>query len=119
MITTDTQLSALVTDWDKIESQTVGTGIKRQMVVGQNIMVCRFTFDPFVVTPEHTHPHEQVTRPAADHLVSGQSPAHLDGHLARARGPADRSREPRLARRRPACGNLARARHRRRCIQAV
>ena len=61
MITTDTQLSALVTDWDKIESQTVGTGIKRQMVVGQNIMVCRFTFDPFVVTPEHTHPHEQVT----------------------------------------------------------
>ena len=61
MITTDTQLSALVTDWDKIEWQTVGTGIKRQMVVGQIIMVCRFTFDPFVVTPEHTHPHEQVT----------------------------------------------------------
>ena len=61
MITTETQLAALVTDWSRIESQTVGKGIKRQMVVGQNIMVCRFTFDPFVVTPEHTHPHEQVT----------------------------------------------------------
>ena len=61
MITTDTQLAALVTDWDKVESKIVSEGIRRQMVIGQKIMVCRFTFDPFVVTPEHTHPHEQVT----------------------------------------------------------
>ena|SRR5258708_39506104 len=61
MITHETQLEALVTDWDRVESRVVDKGIKRQMVVGQNIMVCRFTFDPFVVTDEHTHPHEQVT----------------------------------------------------------
>jgi len=61
MITQEKTFTALVTDWDKVESQVVGKGIKRQMVIGQKIMVCRFTFDPFVVTPEHTHPHEQVT----------------------------------------------------------
>jgi unsaturated pyranuronate lyase len=61
MITTDTQTAALVTDWDKVPAVQTAEGIKRQMVVGKNIMVCRFTFDPFVVTAEHTHPHEQVT----------------------------------------------------------
>ncbi|MGH9821131.1 MAG: cupin domain-containing protein [Pyrinomonadaceae bacterium] len=61
MITEKTQHAALVTDWEKIESSTVDIGIKRQMIVGTNIMVCRFTFDPFVVTDQHTHPHEQVT----------------------------------------------------------
>ncbi|HYJ91940.1 MAG TPA: cupin domain-containing protein, partial [Pyrinomonadaceae bacterium] len=24
-------------------------------------MMVRFTFEPFLVTPEHTHPHEQMT----------------------------------------------------------
>ena len=61
MITTDTQQAALVTNWDMVDVQTIDTGIRRQMIVGENIMMCRFTFDPFVVTPEHTHPHEQVT----------------------------------------------------------
>ncbi len=61
MITTNTQLAALVTNWDNVESQIVSEGIRRQMVIGQNIMICRFTFAPFVVTPEHTHPHEQAT----------------------------------------------------------
>jgi len=53
--------SALVTDWNSIESESPAPGIRRQMVIGKNIMICRFTFEPFVVTPEHTHPHEQVT----------------------------------------------------------
>ena len=52
---------ALVTDWDKIAVEEPSPGIKRQMVVGQNVMMCRFTFEPFLVTPEHTHPHEQMT----------------------------------------------------------
>jgi quercetin dioxygenase-like cupin family protein len=60
-INQETQLAALVTDWSQIESTQVADGIKRQMVVGQNVMICRFTFDPFVVTAEHTHPHEQMT----------------------------------------------------------
>jgi quercetin dioxygenase-like cupin family protein len=61
MIAEDTQISALVTDWSKISVEKTAPGIERQMVVGQNVMICRFRFAPFVVTPEHTHPHEQMT----------------------------------------------------------
>ena len=61
MIDHNTQASALVTNWDLVETERTAPGIQRQMVVGQNVMICRFTFDPFVVTPEHTHPHEQMT----------------------------------------------------------
>jgi quercetin dioxygenase-like cupin family protein len=55
------KLQALVTDWDSIPVEKTAKGIERQMVVGQNIMICRFKFVPFLVTPEHTHPHEQMT----------------------------------------------------------
>ena len=61
MLSGEIQTDALVTDWTKVPVDQVADGIKRQMVVGQNVMVCRFTFDPFLVTPEHTHPHEQMT----------------------------------------------------------
>ena len=61
MIDHNTQASAFVTNWDRVEMEQTAPGIQRQMVVGQNVMICRFTFDPFVVTPEHTHPHEQMT----------------------------------------------------------
>lgn len=58
---TTTQKQALVTDWDKVKVEHPAAGIRRQMVVGQNVMMVRFTFEPFLVTPEHTHPHEQMT----------------------------------------------------------
>jgi quercetin dioxygenase-like cupin family protein len=61
MIAEETQISALITDWNKIPVEQTATGIERQMVVGQNVMMCRFRFAPFVVTPEHAHPHEQMT----------------------------------------------------------
>ncbi len=61
MISNATQISALVTDWDTIPVEQLSEGIERQMVVGQSIMVCRLRFAPFVVTPEHSHPHEQMT----------------------------------------------------------
>lgn len=61
MMSQELKKSALVTEWDKIEAVQTAEGIKRQMVVGENVMMCRFTFDPFVVTDEHTHPHEQMT----------------------------------------------------------
>lgn len=61
MIIDETLPSALVTDWSRIPAVQTAPGIKRQMVVGQNIMICRFTFDAFVVTDEHTHHHEQMT----------------------------------------------------------
>ena len=61
MITEVTQISALITDWNKIPVEQTDEGIERQMVVGQNVMVCRFRFAPRVVTPAHSHPHEQMT----------------------------------------------------------
>ncbi len=61
MISQETGISALVTDWTKVAIEQPAPGIKRQMVVGKNLMMCRFTFDPFLVTAEHTHPHEQMT----------------------------------------------------------
>ena len=57
----ETTQTALITDWSKIPIENVSEGIQRQMVVGKNVMMCRFRFAPFLVTPEHTHPHEQMT----------------------------------------------------------
>lgn len=54
-------VEALITDWTKIPVEQTAPGIERQMVVGQNVMLCRFRFQPFVVTAEHSHPHEQMT----------------------------------------------------------
>ena len=31
------------------------------MVIGERFMIVRFRFVPFLVTPEHTHPHEQMS----------------------------------------------------------
>lgn len=61
MLTETTQTKALVTDWEKIPVEQTAEGIERQMVVGRNVMMCRFRFAPFLVTPEHSHPHEQMT----------------------------------------------------------
>lgn len=55
------QTGALITDWNKISVEHPAPGIERQMVVGENVMMCRFRFAPFVVTAEHSHPHEQMT----------------------------------------------------------
>src|SRR5437764_8268269 len=48
-------------NWSTIPVESPAEGIERQMVVGQNLMICRFRFAPFLVTPEHTHPHEQMS----------------------------------------------------------
>lgn len=61
MIAETPQIEALITDWSKIPVEQTAPGIERQMVVGQNVMMCRFRFAPHVVTAEHSHPHEQMT----------------------------------------------------------
>jgi quercetin dioxygenase-like cupin family protein len=61
MIGEAAKIEALVTDWKTIPVEVIGEGIERQMVVGQNIMICRLKFEPFVITPEHSHVHEQMT----------------------------------------------------------
>ena len=83
-------ITALVTDWDTIPVDHPSPGIARQMVVGENIMICRFRFDAFLVTPEHTHPHEQMTLviqgnvrffiEGEEHIVSPGNVLHFPPH---------------------------------------
>lgn len=48
-------------NWDTIPSEQVAEGIQRQMIVGEKLMMCRLKIQPRVVTPVHTHEHEQMT----------------------------------------------------------
>ena len=48
-------------NWSNIPVEQMADGIERQMFVGDRMMICRFRFKPFLVTPEHDHPHEQMT----------------------------------------------------------
>ena len=48
-------------DWETVPIERLDGGVARQMIVGENLMVCRLVFAPHVVTPAHDHPHEQIT----------------------------------------------------------
>lgn len=49
------------TNWANIPVERLEEGIERQMVVGENLMLCRLRFAPHVTSPAHEHPHEQIT----------------------------------------------------------
>jgi quercetin dioxygenase-like cupin family protein len=61
-------------NWADIPVEHPAEGIERQMVVGERIMIVRFRFVPFLVTPEHTHPHEQMSL-----VVSGRVRFFIEG----------------------------------------
>lgn len=61
-------------NWANIPVEHPAEGIERQMVVGERIMLVRFRFKPFLVTPEHTHPHEQMSL-----VVSGRVRFFIEG----------------------------------------
>jgi quercetin dioxygenase-like cupin family protein len=48
-------------DWEGIPVEEVGEGIKRQLIVGERLMLCRLLIAPHTVTTPHEHPHEQIT----------------------------------------------------------
>jgi quercetin dioxygenase-like cupin family protein len=48
-------------NWSKIPFEQISEEIERQLIVGEKLMICQLRFAPFVVTPEHNHPHEQMT----------------------------------------------------------
>ena len=48
-------------NWANIPFEKIAEGIERQMIIGENLMICRLRFAPFTVTQEHDHPHEQMT----------------------------------------------------------
>jgi len=78
-------------NWNTIPAERVGDGIERQMVVGDKLMVCRLTIQPRVVTPVHSHVHEQVTMvergrvlyivDGVERVVSAGDVLHFPAHL--------------------------------------
>jgi len=58
---TKTTIAPQFLNWENIPFEKIAEGIERQMIVGENLMICRLRFAAFVVTPEHDHPHEQMT----------------------------------------------------------
>jgi quercetin dioxygenase-like cupin family protein len=69
--------------WSTIPVEKLQDGIERQMLVGEQLMICRLRFPPFVVTPEHDHPHEQMTI-----VESGKVRFFIEG-VERIAGPGD------------------------------
>ena len=61
-------------NWSSIPIEYPATGIERQLVVGQQVMICRFRFAPQLVTPQHSHPHEQMSI-----VVSGRVRFFVEG----------------------------------------
>jgi len=53
------KIQPLHTNWTSIPVERLEEGIERQMIVGENVMICRLRLAPNVVTPAHDHPHEQ------------------------------------------------------------
>jgi quercetin dioxygenase-like cupin family protein len=47
--------------WETVAFEQLAEGIERQMVWGEQLMICRLHFAPGVVTAVHSHPHEQIT----------------------------------------------------------
>jgi quercetin dioxygenase-like cupin family protein len=61
-------------NWQTLPAERVADGIQRQMIVGEKLMICRLTIQPGVVTPVHSHLHEQVTiveRGRVRYIVNG------------------------------------------------
>lgn len=48
-------------NWGSVPIESLSEGIERQMIVGEQLMVCRLRFAPNIYTPAHDHPHEQIT----------------------------------------------------------
>jgi quercetin dioxygenase-like cupin family protein len=61
-------------NWATIPIEHPAEGIERQMLVGEQMMICRFRFAPFLVTSEHSHPHEQMSL-----VVSGRVRFFIEG----------------------------------------
>jgi len=70
-------------NWSDIPVDHPAEGIERQMFVGEQMMICRFRFAPFLVTPEHAHLHEQMSL-----VLKGRIRFFIEGK-ERIAGPGD------------------------------
>ena len=57
----DSSASTQHVNWATVPVEILEEGIERQLVVGDDLMLCRLRFAPNVVTAAHDHPHEQIT----------------------------------------------------------
>ena len=48
-------------DWESVPVEKLPDGIARQMIVRENLMVCRLVLPANMATMPHDHPHEQIT----------------------------------------------------------
>ena len=48
-------------NWATVPIEMLEEGIERQLVVGDDLMLCRLRIAPNIVTAAHDHPHEQIT----------------------------------------------------------
>jgi quercetin dioxygenase-like cupin family protein len=79
LITSESAATAIASvaqhlNWTDIPVEHPAEGIERQMVVGERIMIVALPFVPFLVTPEHTHTHEQMSL-----VVSGRVRFFVEG----------------------------------------
>jgi quercetin dioxygenase-like cupin family protein len=68
------KLSALTTNWDEVPVQILDDNVRRQLITGQQMMLCRIQAPPNIVLAIHSHPHEQITmvqRGRARFIVDG------------------------------------------------
>ena len=57
----DSSASTQHVNWATVPVEILEEGIERQLVVGDDLMLCRLRFAPHIVTAAHDHPHEQIT----------------------------------------------------------
>jgi quercetin dioxygenase-like cupin family protein len=77
-------------DWTSVPSEQIAQGIERQVIWGDQLMVCRLRLAPRVVTAVHTHLHEQITFvergtvrftvAGEDHISSAGDILHFPSH---------------------------------------
>jgi quercetin dioxygenase-like cupin family protein len=60
--------------WSSVALENLNPLLRRQLVVGQNIMLARVLLKKGCVVPEHSHPNEQVT-----YILEGALKFWIDG----------------------------------------
>jgi len=70
-------------NWAAIPGEPLRDGIVRQMIHGERLMVCRLTIAAGIVTPPHSHAHEQIT------IVERGRVRYLMGSEEKVFGPGD------------------------------
>ena len=71
-------------DWGSIPVERVADGIERQVIWGDQLMVCRLKIAQRTVTPVHDHAHEQITlveRGSVRFTVEGQERLSSPGDI--------------------------------------